>query len=209
MRIERAYGELTRRSLERAADYAADADVRGVRSVVVAVYERDEKLGHARPDQVTALVQQLARTLADAERLQMARDRWHAEVESYRSYRDEMNRSLDRFGKVRSSLADIRLLAGPELTCLDDARNELDAARSGSRLPSRSNRCMTYSVVPCRLDVTRSRCDMPRCKMAISPPRGTPRQAPPAACSCLSAPSTNSTSCCVSRSCPSSGPAPH
>ena len=128
LRVERAYAKLTRWSLGRAAEHAAEADVRGVRSVVAAVHERDQKLGHTRPDRVTALLQRLDQTLRDAERLQLARDRWTIEVVGYQRYRDVVARPLDEFRRAQARLDDIRLLSGPAPERLLEVRQRLRVA---------------------------------------------------------------------------------
>ena len=64
---ERNYRELADWSFRRATAYTERADVRGVLSVLQAVRERDDKLGHRRPNQVAALLAGIDTKLADAQ----------------------------------------------------------------------------------------------------------------------------------------------
>ena len=131
LRDEHAYAALTRSSLGRAATRARSADVRGVRAVLARARERDAELEHARPNRMNALIDVLQRRIDDAQRLQLARDRWRLYVDLYRGYRRQIDEALDQFDRARDALEDIELLAGPDPDALDKAQRRLRAAAGG------------------------------------------------------------------------------
>ena len=112
-KTEAAYTRLESTAITRATRYAARADVRGVERALAAVQHRDAALGHARPARVSGLLSVIQEKLDAARRLRLARDQWAAKVVGYRSYRRAMTRPLGQFDLMRTSLDNIKSLAGP------------------------------------------------------------------------------------------------
>jgi len=125
--VERAYGDFARVMFTRASAAASRADVKAVRRVVAELLKRDEELGRKRPDHVAALLTAVDRELDAARRLKLARDRWTLRVHAYRLYRRGLDEPLEQFDLSRAALDDIRLLAGPDPTTLEELEARLRA----------------------------------------------------------------------------------
>lgn len=118
LRSEAGYLHLGRTALDDAAAYAQRADVRGVRSVVDAVLERDGALGRRRPDYLSSLLAALDGHLADARAQRLERDRRQLRAEEGRRYGDAISEALRQLAGARALLDDVRLLAGPDAGAL-------------------------------------------------------------------------------------------
>lgn len=114
LRSEAGYLQLGRTALDDAAAYAQRADVRGVRSVVDAVLERDGALGRRRPNYLSSLLTALDGHLADARAQRLERDRRQLRAEEVRRYGDAISEALRQLAGARTLLDDVRLLAGPD-----------------------------------------------------------------------------------------------
>ena len=128
LRTSLDYAKLARSSVERATEYAADADVRGVQSVIETVRERDLELGEQRPEEMAAIVTTVEARLTDARALRLARDQWRLRRDVFRRYHDEVEQALERYGEASRMLDDIRQLAGPGARELDELRSHLREA---------------------------------------------------------------------------------
>lgn len=118
LRSEAGYLQMGRTALDDAAAYAQRADVRGVRSVVAAVLERDGALGRRRPDYLSSLLAALDGHLADARAQRLERDRRQLRAEEGRRYGDAISEALRQLAGSRALLDDVRLLAGPDAGAL-------------------------------------------------------------------------------------------
>ena len=113
IRLDESYKELTETAVQRASLRAAEADVRGVQRVVADVLKRDDALGRRRPGEVSALLATLDARLDAARRLRLVRDRWAMNEPRYRQYSHQIRGVLATMKRVRSTMDDIRALAGP------------------------------------------------------------------------------------------------
>jgi hypothetical protein len=111
--IDRAYAALTTRTMARATDRARRADVRALDSLVRTVLNADAKLGRARPNEVNALLAAVDAQRAAAQRFRLALDAWALRSTAFREYRKKLAAPLDRLGRLKAWLEDIRQLAGP------------------------------------------------------------------------------------------------
>jgi len=111
--VDRAYAELTARTLARVAERAKRADVRAIDSVVQTVLSADAKLGRARPNEIAALLVAVDAQKSAAQRLRLARDAWALRAGAVRAYRRQLSAPLDRLTRLRRWLEDVRQLAGP------------------------------------------------------------------------------------------------
>jgi len=136
-RIDRAYGNLTRRVLHAASTAAARADVVEVETLFKDVDRRDEQLGKRRPNEVAALVAAIQERLDAARRLRLVRDRWTMRQEAFTAYRRSIKGAIDEFARNRSRLEAIRRLAGPEASGLASlsTRLEISARRLAQVTP--------------------------------------------------------------------------
>ena len=110
--LDRKYQAVVNDYAPRARDAARRADVRGLDWILARVRQRDQDLGHQRPDVVNALIAEVNAQLNAARRLQLLRDRWTMRLPAYRSYSSEMKLPLSLFGDVTRPLQDIKELAG-------------------------------------------------------------------------------------------------
>ena len=123
LRLDRAYGSLTKRFVTLADRSARAADVKGLQWLLTRVRVRDAALGSKRPDAVIALVAAVEEKLDAARRLQLARDRWRLRAAAIRSYRVAIRAPIDEFAALKPSLENIKTLAGSTPASLDGIRN--------------------------------------------------------------------------------------
>ena len=112
-RVDRAYADLTTRTLARARDRARRADVRAIDSLIQTVLAADARLGRARPNDVAALLVAVDAEKTAAQRFRLARDGWLLRLGPMRDYRRQLSAPLERLTRLKRWLEDVRQLAGP------------------------------------------------------------------------------------------------
>jgi hypothetical protein len=134
LRTERAYADLTTRTLAGATARAARADVTGVEALTRSVLAADDRLGRKRPRQMASLLASLDIWLERARELRLARDAWTLRREMFASYRRAIGPAVQQLRRSRTWLDQIRRQAGPQPTTLSAhaqrvvmARHELEA----------------------------------------------------------------------------------
>jgi hypothetical protein len=123
MRVEGAYNELVQKSLRRAAERGARADVRGLQQLIAEALAADDRLGRKRSGQMTGLLASLDLRLEEARRVRLSRDARAARVEEFMDYRIATRQPRRRISGLRDWLGHIRDLSGPHpssLQKLDD-----------------------------------------------------------------------------------------
>jgi hypothetical protein len=113
LRMDRMYAKLTDRTLARTEPHVRRADVRGLESLVRSVLKEDERLKHARPAAVAALLATLDTHIDAARRLRLARDAWVLRTALLKDYWRDVRQGLDRLLGLRTWLIDVRQLSGP------------------------------------------------------------------------------------------------
>ena len=126
-RIERSYAELTAAVSKRAAEAAAQADVRGVQRALSELSRGDAKLGGRRPDQINALVEHVNLQLDAARRLRLARDQWKERAGSFKVYQRGVAPTLELMARARATIDDIKHLAGSDAAVLVGLADKLAA----------------------------------------------------------------------------------
>lgn len=116
--IDRSYQSLTRQLVALGERRAKLADVRGIERLVARVHREDQALGGKRPDAVSALLGTVEAQLDAARRLRLARDRWALRAPAFRRYRTAVRVPMERLASLKSSLENIRSLAGASPTTL-------------------------------------------------------------------------------------------
>jgi hypothetical protein len=116
--VDKAYANLSARTLSRARERARRADVRAIDGLLRAVLAADEKLGRARPGEVAALLVAIDGEKSAAQRLRLARDAWSMRVGALRAYRRKVNGPVERLTRLKAWLEDVRQLAGPSPTAV-------------------------------------------------------------------------------------------
>jgi len=114
MRVDRAYNDLVKRALKRAAERAQKADVRSLQQVIAQVLSADDRLGRQRSGQVAGLLSTLDVRLDEARRLRLARDGHAVRVDQVWDYRVATRPPRRRILGLRPWLEDIRDLSGPD-----------------------------------------------------------------------------------------------
>ena len=113
LRTDRAYADLTNKIVSRSTGLAERADVRGLESLIRAVFEEDRRLQQARPAEVAGLLALLDARIDAARRLRLARDAWLLRTQLIHAYSGQIRQGLERLLSVRTWLTDVRQLAGP------------------------------------------------------------------------------------------------
>ena len=131
-RVDRAYAQLSARTVARAVDRARRADVRGIDALARSVLTADQKLGRARPGEVSALLVAVDAHKVAAQRLRLARDAWVLRAGVLRQYQRQLSKPLERLGKLKRWLQDVQHLAGPSPNAV--AQLEERAAVAGREL---------------------------------------------------------------------------
>lgn len=131
-RVDDLYAELRNGVLADASRFAARADVRSLEQLRQDIRARDAQLGGRRPDHIAGIVAALDAQLDAAHRLRLAQDQWLLAEGPMRAYRRSASPFIQRLVEMRSSLEDIKLLAGPVPQRLAPLARELD--RNGRRL---------------------------------------------------------------------------
>ena len=117
-RVEQQYAALTSSLSRRAARAAGRGDVRAVEGVLETAARRDTQMGHRRPEEVNALLEQVRIHLDAARRLRLARDQWLERAGSLRAYTKVVAPIIVGLVRAQRHLDDIKRLAGSEATLL-------------------------------------------------------------------------------------------
>ncbi|HXG56789.1 MAG TPA: hypothetical protein VNJ03_15535 [Vicinamibacterales bacterium] len=136
VRIENAYGDLVRRTLQDASQRAARADVKGLQRAIATALGADERLGRQRPGEMAGLLAVLDLRLDEARRLRLAQDSWLDRLDDMKIYRAAIAAPRGRIAGFTKWLGQIQELSGPDrrhLRPLGDraelALRELNAVR--------------------------------------------------------------------------------
>jgi hypothetical protein len=113
-RIDSLYANLRTTVLADASLHAERADVRGLERLRQLVREQDAQFGSRRPDHVAGVLATVEAHLDTAHRLRLAHDQWLLAESAMRAYRRSAMPFVQALVDVRTSLDDIKLLAGPE-----------------------------------------------------------------------------------------------
>jgi hypothetical protein len=144
VKTEKAYADLTTRTLLAADQRLKRGDVRGLESLLKNVLATDDRLGRRRPLATAALLATLDARLAEARRLRLARDAWAMREQVVRSYQASIKGALDQFQRSVSGLEEIRQLAGPS----SDILNKLsDRVKHGAHDLSRMRPAPDFQAV--------------------------------------------------------------
>lgn len=134
-RTDRAYSDLSSRTLAAADQRARRADVRGLEALIRDVLHADDSLGRRRPQSTAALLATLDARLDDARRLRLARDAWTVRLGLVRAYEQRIGPAVNQFRRSIGWLEDIRQLAGPSPAALAQLVRRVDiGARSLSNI---------------------------------------------------------------------------
>jgi hypothetical protein len=126
LEVERQYAELSKTTVSKAVSAAAKGDVRSVEQAAATLQARDRALGERRPSQVASLLELLQDRLDAARRLRLMRDQWARKAPLIRAYRGAVAGPIDRLGRLRRSLDDVKALAGPDVDALPDLAHRFE-----------------------------------------------------------------------------------
>lgn len=111
-RLDRQYEELVARSLAQAGRYVAAGDVQAIERLVEDVRRQDARLGAQRPDEVTMLLTAVASKREAARAMRLSLDRWQFRQDSYKTYRETIDRHLNRARSWLPAFDAIRQMSG-------------------------------------------------------------------------------------------------
>jgi hypothetical protein len=112
-KIDKRYGDWSRRIVNAASRGAERARVNDVQRVLDAIPRDDERLGRRRPEVVQAVNASVQSRLEAARQLRLLRDRWEIRVSLYRDYQRGAGAQMLQLVKLQPSLEAIRRLDGP------------------------------------------------------------------------------------------------
>jgi len=118
LRIERAYGDLTRTSLREADQRVKNGDPRALQDVIARALSADQRLGHRRPGEMAALLATLDLRLDEANRMRFARAAWAERVEVFKDYREATRSPRNRISNLATPLRQIRDQKGTSIPAL-------------------------------------------------------------------------------------------
>ncbi len=136
-RLDAAYADLRADTLERAARYAARADVRALEAVRDDVHKADARLGGRRPGEVAGLVATVTARLDQARAYRLALDQHELRRSGFRRYERAVASSVRALVRATPGLEDVKAQAGPPVGSLPGllARWRHDGARLAGITP--------------------------------------------------------------------------
>lgn len=130
---DRAYARLAASVLNRAAQRARAADVRGLEKLRADALKSDATLGSQRPAELRAMLAAIDTGADTARRLRLARDQWRMLEPAFRSYQKSVGPALRELDRATAALEDIRAQAGPTPAAITRAMARLSRAQSAVR----------------------------------------------------------------------------
>jgi hypothetical protein len=112
-KIDKSYGDWSRRVVNAANRGAERARVNDVQRLLDGIPRDDERLGHRRPEIVQALNASVQSRLEAARQLRLLQDRWEIRVSLYRDYQRSVGVQMLQLVKLQPALESIRQLDGP------------------------------------------------------------------------------------------------
>jgi hypothetical protein len=127
-RTDQAYATLTHDALRAADRYAAVGDVTAVERTIRSLLRQDDKFGQRRPEQMAAVLATLDARLETARQERLARDNRAARAGVIAQYRQAIAEPLAIMRREKTSLDEIRRLAGPASARLSELTSALKRA---------------------------------------------------------------------------------
>lgn len=142
LRVDRAYRELTLKTIERAGRAASNGDVNALLQLRSALIERDRHLGGKRLDAILAATTTLDVQFGVAAQERLRRDYWATRSQTFRAYANAVEQPLKRFEAVKTDLRRIgQSTTTPDfaktvkmLAAVDSIRRVLAASRPPEEL---------------------------------------------------------------------------
>ena len=117
-RIERAYNDLRKTTLESAARLAARGSMSDLEKLRDKVRAEDKRLGGQRAGDIAALLATIDLEAATAVQLREARRVWQRRSPEFRRYRRAMNGSFKVFDEAVNALELVKAMRGPHVTAI-------------------------------------------------------------------------------------------
>jgi hypothetical protein len=127
-RIERAYNDLRKSTLETAAKLAARGSMADLEKLRDKVRAEDKRLGGQRAGDIAALLATIDLEAATAVRMRETRRVWQKRSPAFRRYRRAMNGSFKTFDNAVVSLEQIKAMRGPQVTAITPLSKRLARA---------------------------------------------------------------------------------
>ena len=134
-RIERAYNDLRKTTLETAARLASRGSMSDLEKLRDKVRAEDKRLGGQRAGDIAALLATIDLEAAAAVRLREAKRIWQKRWPEFRRYRRAMNGSFKIFDDAINALELVKAMRGPDLAAIAPISKKLTrAARTVSKV---------------------------------------------------------------------------
>src|SRR5688572_1876235 len=124
-RVERAYNELRKTTLETAAKLAARGSMADLEKLRDKVRAEDKRLGGQRAGDIAALLATIDLEAAAAVHLRQARRVWQKRSPEFRRYRRAMNGSFKTFDESLNALELVKAMRGPDVTAISPISKRL------------------------------------------------------------------------------------
>ena len=124
-RVERAYNDLRKTTLETAAALAARGSMSDLEKLRDKVRAEDQRLGGQRAGDIAALLATIDLEAATAVRLRDARRVWQKRSPEFRRYRRAMNGPFKTFDHAVASLELVKAMRGPHVTAISPISTRL------------------------------------------------------------------------------------
>ncbi len=125
-KIERAYDELRKSTLEAAASLAARGKMSDLERLRDKVRAEDKRLGGQRAGDVAALLATIDLEAAAAIEYREAEMVWQRRAPAFRRYRRSMNNSIKTFNDAVPSLEGVKAMTGPSVTTITPLAKKLE-----------------------------------------------------------------------------------
>lgn len=117
-KIERAYNDLRKTTLETAARLASRGSMADLEKLRDKVRAEDKRLGGQRAGDIAALLSTIDIEVAAAVRMREAKRVWQKRWPEYRRYRRAMNESFKTFDEAVDALELVKAMRGPHVTMI-------------------------------------------------------------------------------------------
>jgi hypothetical protein len=134
-KIQRAYDDLRKTTLENAARLAARGSMADLEKLRDKVKAEDRRLGGQRAGDVAALLATIDLEAAAAVRLREASEVWQRRSPEFRRYRRAMNGSFKTFDAAVAALEQVKAMRGPTVSSIEPLAKKLErSARSVAKV---------------------------------------------------------------------------
>jgi hypothetical protein len=147
-KIERAYDELRKSTLESAARLAARGSMSDLEKLRDKVRAEDQRLGGHRPGDVAALLATIDLEAATAVHMREVNKRWQQRAPVYRRYRRAMNGSFETFDGAVPALELVKAMRGPSVDAITPLAKKLSrSSKTVAKVKAPDELASTHALI--------------------------------------------------------------